>query len=617
MFLLKVSKHRRYFVNFVAMCLFQSLLFAVSGVLAFLIRFEFSLPARDLVYLAFAAPIWIVVKGVVFHILALDRGGWRYVSVPDIVRLAIGNVSGSVSALIVIMFLAPGGFPRSIYVMDLLVCSLITAGVRLAARLLLNSHDQLATEKKKIVIYGAGNAGVTLLSEIRSNPRLGYDVRGFIDDDTQKAGQLIQGVPVLGTGAELTAIAAKRQLEEVLIAMSSASGSRMTSVLRSCHDAGLRCRTIPSLTEIMENRALTPQIRDVAVEDLLGRAPVHLDEDAIRERLGDQVVLVTGAAGSIGSELCRQIARFGPGKIIGYDIAETPLFETDRELRKIFPKLEFRPEIGSIQNRSRLDEVIRRYRPSVIYHAAAYKHVPLMEDMNAWEAMRNNALGTWRVARCAVESGVEKLVLVSTDKAVNPTNVMGASKRLAELLCQSLAAERTRIVMVRFGNVLGSTGSVIPKFREQIERGGPVTVTHPEITRYFMSIPEAAQLVLQAGLMGQGGEIFVLDMGEPVKIVDLARDMIRLSGLRDDGIQIAFTGLRRGEKLYEELLADNEHTLATRHPKVRVLRALSPPDPAWVRETLAWLEAPQALEDDAVRTKLASLVPEYRPPAGR
>jgi FlaA1/EpsC-like NDP-sugar epimerase len=240
-----------------------------------------------------------------------------------------------------------------------------------------------------------------------------------------------------------------------------------------------------------------------------------------------------------------------------------------------------------------------------------------MEETNAWEAIRNNALGTWRVAQGAIANGVEKLVLVSTDKAVNPTNVMGASKRLAELLCQSLTAERTRIVMVRFGNVLGSTGSVIPKFKEQIERGGPVTVTHPDITRYFMSIPEAAQLVLQAGLMGQGGEIFVLDMGEPVKIVDLARDMIRLSGFRDDGIQIAFTGLRRGEKLYEELLADNEHTLATRHPKVRATRALSAPDASWVREALAWLEAPQALEDDTVRAKLASLVPEYRPQNGR
>lgn len=570
MYSLKFSKRRRYFANLVAMWLFQSVLFAVSGGLAFLIRFEFSLPARDVVYLVFATPIWIVVKGVVFHILALDRGGWRYVSVPDIVRLAIGNVSGSFAALIVILFLAPGGFPRSIYVMDLLVCSLLTAGARLAARLLLNSTDRLTIEKKKIVIYGAGKAGVTLLSEIRSNPRLGYDVRGFIDDDTQKSGQFIQGVPVLGTGAELTAIAATRQLEEVLIAMSSASGSRMTSVLRSCHDAGLRCRTIPSLTEIIENRALTPQIRDVAVEDLLGRAPVHLDEHAIRERLGDQVVMVTGAAGSIGSELCRQIARFGPSKIIGYDIAETPLFEIDRELRKIFPKLEFRPEIGSVQNHSRLDEVIRRHRPCVIYHAAAYKHVPLMED-HLFEAVENNILGTANVALAAAAHGVRDFVMISSDKAVRPTNVMGATKRVAELLVNALQNGSTKFASVRFGNVLGSNGSVVPIFKKQIAAGGPITITHPEMRRYFMTIPEAAQLVLQASTMSKGGEIFVLDMGKPVRIVDLAINLILLSGLRpQEDIGLQFTGIRPGEKLYEELCFSDENTLPTFHEKIMI-----------------------------------------------
>jgi FlaA1/EpsC-like NDP-sugar epimerase len=568
--LLKLSKRQRYVVTLAAMLLFQSSLFAVSGVLAFLIRFEFSLPARDLLYLAFAVPIWIVVKGVVFHILALDRGGWRYVSVPDIVRLAIGNVSGSVAALILIMFLAPGGFPRSIYVMDLLVCSLMTAGVRIAARVLRNSTGRSAIDKKRIVIYGAGKAGVTLLSEIRSNPRLGYEVCGFIDDDTQKAGQFIQGVPVLGSGAELIAIAAKRQLEEVLIAMSSASGSCMTSVLRSCHDAGLRCRTIPSLTEIIENRALTPQIRDVAVEDLLGRAPVRLDEDAIRERLGNQVVMVTGAAGSIGSELCRQIARYGPSKIIGYEIAETPLFETDRELRKIFPELEFRPEIGSIQNRKRLDEVIKRYRPCVIYHAAAYKHVPLMED-HLFEAVENNILGTGNVAFAAAEHGVGDFVMISSDKAVRPTNVMGATKRVAELLVNALQNGSTKYTSVRFGNVLGSNGSVVPIFKKQIASGGPITITHPEMRRYFMTIPEAAQLVLQASTMSKGGEIFVLDMGKPVRIVDLAINLILLSGLQpQEDIGLQFTGIRPGEKLYEELSFSDENTLPTFHEKIMI-----------------------------------------------
>jgi FlaA1/EpsC-like NDP-sugar epimerase len=522
------------------------------------------------VYLFFSVPVWVVVKGVVFDLLALDRGGWRYVSMPDIVRLALGNISGSIVALFLIVFLAPGGFPRSIYVLDLLVCSVATAGVRLVTRLLLNSTGRPAAQTKRIVIYGAGKAGVTLLSEIRGNAQLGYDVRGFIDDDTKKVGHFIHGVPVLGMGADLTAIAPKHALEEVLIAIHSAPGSCISSVLRSCHDAGLRCRTIPSLTEIIENRALAPQIRDVAVEDLLGRSPVLLDEHAIRETLGDQVVMVTGAAGSIGSELCRQIARFGPRKIIGYEIAETPLFEIDRELRRTFPDLDFRPEVASIQNRSRLDEVLRRHRPSVIYHAAAYKHVPLMEA-HLFEAVENNILGTGNVALAAAEHDVRDFVMISSDKAVRPTNVMGATKRAAELLVNALQNGSTKYASVRFGNVLGSNGSVVPIFKKQIASGGPITITHPEMRRYFMTIPEAAQLVLQASTMSKGGEIFILDMGKQVRIVDLAINLILLSGLRpEEDIGLQFTGIRPGEKLYEELSCLDESTVPTFHEKILI-----------------------------------------------
>lgn len=567
---LNLSRIHRNVLRRVAICLFQCSLFALSAAVAFLLRFEFSLPDRDLMYLAVSLPVWIGVKGVIFHLLALDRGGWRHVSIPDIVRLALGNVSGSVLSLLMLVFLAPSGFPRSIYVLDLLVCSLATAGVRLAARLLLNSTGGHATCTKKIVIYGAGKAGVTLLSEIRGNPRLGYDVRGFIDDDTQKVGQIIQGVTVLGVGADLTAIAAKRGLEEVLIAIHTAPGSCITSVLRSCHDAGLRCRTIPSLTEIIESRALTPQIRDVAVEDLLGRSPVLLDEHAIRETLGDQVVMVTGAAGSIGSELCRQIARFDPRSIVAYEMAETPLFEVDRELRRTFPKLEVRAEIGSIQNRSRLDEVLRRHRPAVIYHAAAYKHVPLMEA-HLFEAVENNIIGTYNVALAAAEHDVRDFVMISSDKAVRPTNVMGATKRVAELLVNALQNGSTKYTSVRFGNVLGSNGSVVPIFKRQIASGGPITITHPEMKRYFMTIPEAAQLVLQASTMSKGGEIFVLDMGKQVRIVDLAINLILLSGLRpQEDIGLQFTGIRPGEKLYEELSGSEESTLPTFHEKILV-----------------------------------------------
>jgi FlaA1/EpsC-like NDP-sugar epimerase len=544
----------------------------LAGTLAFLLRFDFSVPHRDLVYLACAIPVWVVVKGIVFHLLALDRGGWRYVSTPDIARLALGNLSGSAISLLFIIFLAPGGFPRSIYVLDLLLSCLATAGARLATRLSLDFSGRAAAGRKRIVIYGAGKAGATLLSEIRGNPKLGYDVRGFIDDDKQKAGYIIQGVPVLGGSAELAPIAAKHEVEEVLIAMYSAPGSSITSIMRSCHDAGLRCRTIPSLAEIIETRALTPQIRDVALEDLLGRSPVLLDGDAIRETLGDQVVMVTGAAGSIGSELCRQIARFGPRRIVGYDIAETPLFEIDRELRSTFPKLDFQPEIGSIQNRCRLDEVLTRHRPSVIYHAAAYKHVPLMED-HLFEAVENNILGTQNVALAAADHNVRDFVMISSDKAVRPTNVMGATKRGAELLVNALQNGKTKYASVRFGNVLGSNGSVVPIFKKQIAVGGPITITHPEMKRYFMTIPEAAQLVLQASTMSKGGEIFVLDMGKQVRIVDLAINLILLSGLRpQEDIRLDFTGIRPGEKLYEELSCSDESTLPTFHEKIQIYR---------------------------------------------
>ncbi len=613
MSILKLPIRPSYLRTRLAICLIQCLLFALSGTIAFLLRFEFSLPDRDLLDMAFALPVWIVLKGVIFHVLDLDRAGWRYVSIPDIVRLLLGNVSGSVIALLFILFLGPAGFPRSIYVLDFIICSLATAGVRLATRLLHNSTRRPAAKRKRIVIYGAGKAGVTLLAEIRANPRLGYDVRGFIDDDTQKAGQIIQGVPVLGVGADLTRIAGLRALEEVLIAIHSAPGSCITSVLRSCHDAGLRCRTIPSLSEIIENRALAPQVRDVAVEDLLGRSPVLLDEDALREKLGDQVIMVTGAAGSIGSELCRQIARFGPRRIIGYEIAESPLFEIDRELRKKFSKLDFRAEIGSVQNRTRLDEVLRLHRPSVIYHAAAYKHVPLMEA-HLFEAVENNILGTHNVAVAAAEYGVRDFVMISSDKAVRPTNVMGATKRVAELLVNALQNGGTKYTSVRFGNVLGSNGSVVPIFKKQIASGGPITITHPEMKRYFMTIPEAAQLVLQASTMSKGGEIFVLDMGKQVRIVDLAINLILLSGLRpQEDISLQFTGIRPGEKLYEELSCADESTLPTFHEKILIYSGpVIAADEMQRRLTSIWGYCAQR-DARKLFLEIKKVVPDYNP----
>jgi len=515
-----------------------------------------------------------------------------------------------------------------------MLCFGATAGIRLAVRLAAEATAHAdPSGAQRTLIYGAGAAGVMLLRESRSNAGLNYSVVGFIDDDLSKAGVRIQGVPVLGPGARLAALVGKHDVHQVLIALPSASGAQMTRVLRVCQEARVRFRTVPSLAEIVEGPALASQIREVAVEDLLGRTPVHLEERQIRGTLEGKVVLVTGAAGSIGSELCRQIARFHPAGIVGFEIAESPLFEIDREMRGAFPGTPFYPEIGSVQNRARVGEVMRRYSPSVVYHAAAYKHVPLMEA-HIFEAVENNVFGTYNVAAAAGECGVEEFVLISSDKAVRPTNIMGATKRVAELVLLGLQGDKevscgpegprglkptlhagaTKYVAVRFGNVLGSNGSVIPIFKKQIAAGGPVTVTHPEMRRFFMTIPEACQLVLQAAAIGEGGQICVLDMGEPVKIVDLARDLILLSGLRpEEDIKIEFTGMRPGEKLYEEVSTMLEETAPTAHEKIRIFVGNGMPE----GDVVTWLdclrEICEARDAGRLVVRLKEMVPDYSP----
>ncbi len=590
-------------------------IFVLSGVLAFVARFEFALDREALKQMAWAIPIWVVVKSTVFLVQELDRGWWRYASVPDMISIGAANLIGSVLSAFILVAVAPGGFPRSIYLMDFLLAVNATGGVRLLARMVRESAASARTEGagKRVLIYGAGTAGVMLLREIRSNSRLAYDVRGFIDDDPLKVGMHVQLVPVLGTGTNLQAVSRRHGIEEVLVAIPSASGQEMAAILQRCHDAKLRCKTIPGMAELIEGRHLAQQIRDVDVEDLLGRVAISLDETALRAKLEGKMVFVTGAAGSIGSEICRQVARFHPAGIVGFDAAETPLFHLEQEMRASFPGVEFHPEIGCIRDRARLTDTLGHYEPSILYHAAAYKHVPMMEG-NIFAAVGNNILGTANVVAAAMEFGVADFVMISSDKAVRPTNIMGLTKRVAELLIGSIQDSGTKFVSVRFGNVLGSNGSVIPIFKKQIAAGGPVTVTHPEMRRYFMTIPEAVQLVVQASTMGKGGEIFVLDMGQPVKIVDLARNLILLSGLRpDDDIRIEFTGARPGEKLYEELSTLDENTVATFHEKIKIFTG--PPLASDEMESrLATIRnLLEARDDRGLLLELKDLVPDYNP----
>jgi FlaA1/EpsC-like NDP-sugar epimerase len=592
----------------------QTCIFAASAISAFLLRFDLSIPSRERTHLVYALSIWVVVKIIVYRMAKLDRGWWRLMSLHDLPRLAMGNLLGSFVGTLAILWSAPGGFPRSIYVLDLLVCSLLTVGVRLAVRIFFEASKSLASAgKKRTIIYGAGGAGVSLLVEIRNNAGLPYHVIGFIDDDPKKAGLVIHGANVLGNGQKLEAVARRDQINTVLIAIPSASGEQMTQILRRCQKANVSYKTVPSLGEIIEENGLAKQVRDVAVEDLLGRSPARLDEKEICRKVQDRVILVTGAGGSIGSELCRQIARFSPNAIVGYEISENALFHLDLEMKEHFPSVPFYPEIGNVQRPDRLAEVLERYHPSILYHAAAYKHVPMMEA-HIFEALENNVFGTYTAASVATKQGVEDFVMISTDKAVRPTSVMGATKRLAELAVNSLQNGGTRFMSVRFGNVLGSNGSVIPLFKKQIAAGGPVTVTHPDMQRYFMTIPEASQLVLQASTMGEGGEIFMLDMGEPVKIVDLARNLILLSGLRpDDDIRIEFTAIRPGEKLYEELRTFEESTQPTRHEKVKIFTgpSLAYDEMRGSLETLRQICAVR--EVTQLILMLKELVPEYNP----
>ncbi len=577
---------------------------------AFWLRFNFNIQEPYFSTMIDSLPWVVALQAAVFLGLGLYRGIWRYASVLDLYRIVLAVALSTMAIALVLLLTYTAHIPRSVLLLDPLLLIVAMGGSRLAYRAW--KEKRLFTPgSNPVLIMGAGDAASDLLKNLSRSRQ--WRVVGLLDDNPAKHGRQIYGVSVLGPLESLAEQASRLSAEHAIIAMPGVNHRARRRAMGLCTSAGVKALIVPSFEDIASGSATISEIRNVELDDLLGRDPVRLDTAGMQEWIGKCNVMVTGAGGSIGSELCRQLARFGPGRIIFIEQNEFALYRMVEEFATQYPAIPVVPVIADIKNEARINQVLSEWRPVVLFHAAAYKHVPLMEQINAWEAAQNNVRGTLVVARAAAAAGVAKFVLISTDKAVNPTNVMGATKRLAELVCASLGVSSTRFVTVRFGNVLGSTGSVVPKFRRQISQGGPITVTHPEIQRYFMSIPEAAQLVLQAGCMGDGNEIFVLDMGEPVKIVELARDMIRLSGLTEQEITIAFTGLRPGEKLYEELLADGEHTIETPHPKLRIAKAGAILSEVEFHSLDHWLSATSPRSDSDVRTMLRELIPEYHP----
>lgn len=601
-------------LNRVPALLYDLAAIALSWPLAYALRYNFAIPDSEhkaiVAVVVGATPVYVVL----FSAFGLYSAMWRYASLHDLRRIVLAVLAGGAAIPALFALLRVGAHvPRSVLVLQPLLLVFLVGGSRVALRAWREGNVSLLASPSSvpILVLGAGDAAAALIREL--SRQAAWRVAGLLDDDPRKQGRDLLGHRIFGPISEVARVAEQLGVRQAVIAMPGATHRDRLRAVDLCKAADLEVRTVPSYSDLVGGQVHVSQLREVELDDLLGRDPVQLDSAGLENLIAGKTVLVTGAGGSIGAELCRQIASFAPARLVLFELSEFALYTIEQEFRDRHPATAIAAVVGDVKHGPRVAQIIRRYRPDLVFHAAAYKHVPLMEENNSFEAVRNNVLGTYTVAREAQNAGVGRFVLVSTDKAVNPTNVMGASKRLAELLCQALAGRSaTQFIVVRFGNVLGSNGSVIPRFRDQILRGGPVTVTHPEMQRYFMSIPEAAQLVLQAALMGHDGEIFVLDMGDPVRIVDLARQLIRLSGLSEGDIKIVFTGLRPGEKLYEELLADAERTVPTRHPKLRIAVSGAPAGEDIVEQVTAWLEE-SARADDEVRAQLVKWVPEYRP----
>jgi len=617
--------------NFYLMVITDVLLFTIALYLSYFFRFDFNFAninfeqIGDLLF-------WILpLKVFIFFTIGLYRGMWRYTSVKDFWLLIQACLIATVLIMVIILTISRfSGYSRSIFFIDGIFTFVLTGGVRMAIRSFfamfgnqaMNVSSSLLSKTTRVLIVGAGDAGEKILREINDNYKLNYEVVGLIDDDEQKQGRTIHGVRVLGPVDRLPKILKRETIHQILIAVPSASGDRIRRIVETCQQCNLDYKILPGIGDLIDGRVSVKLLRDISYEDLLGRSPVQLNVRDIRNYLDDKTILITGCGGSIGSELCRQVVKYQPHRLILLDSSESNLFNIQMEIinEHFFRYCE--AILGHVQDEALMNNIFEKHKPEVVFHAAAYKHVPMMEK-NPWQAVLNNIMGSRVAMEMAIKHHVERFVLVSTDKAVRPTNVMGASKRVTELIMQCQQGNGTRFMAVRFGNVIGSSGSVIPLFRRQIEQGGPVTVTHPEINRFFMTIPEAAQMILQAGTMGEGGEIFILRMGTPIKIAEMARDLIRLSGKEPDvDIKIVFTGLREGEKLYEELITVGEDIMPTSHKKVMVLQSNgfingaknSEEAKIYLYNKLDQL-AGLAAQHDArgIKIKLKEIVPEYTP----
>ncbi len=640
---MKRSRKKIHFSRNVAIIIAADLFLLSLGLyVSYLLRFDFQIPSPYYASFVNILPLLLIVKLICFYSFDLYRGMWRYTSIADLFNILKASVLSSLIIVGAILFVNRfEGFPRSVFLIDWLLTVLFIAAFRIVIRFYFEYGaaengtpvfrrvirrlfpGQEERRRKNLLIIGAGDCGEKIYREIHNNPSLGYKVLGFLDDNPAKVGMTIHGTKVLGKIAEVENWVDRGKVNELIICIPSATAEQMRTVVSHCEASGVRFKTVPGYSELINGTVSVSAIRDVAYRDLLGREVIHLDKEKIGGYLRQKNILVTGAGGSIGSELCRQLGQFDPARVVLLERAESALYEIHLDLQSIFRNrpIEIIPMLGDIQDRRQLQAVFSRFSPQVVFHAAAYKHVPILEA-HPWKAVKNNICGTQNMVEAAKAFGVERFVFVSTDKAVRPTNVMGASKRIAEILLQSQNdgnnPSGTQFMIVRFGNVAGSVGSVIPLFKKQIEKGGPVTVTHPEVTRYFMTIFEACQLILQAGAIGsqpgRSAEVFVLKMGTPIKIVDMAHDLIRLSGFAPGvDIQIEYIGLRPGEKLYEELITDGEGVVPTSHRKIMVLTGLEADLQSLNGKIRELMVLAEKQDDAAIKEKLREIVPEYKP----